>query len=146
MNQRNQVQEESKKTKEDVSIVTRIISTKTVWAGYEELCQHIKRQPTHVISFFEAELDVKSNPGQEGTIILQGKFQNKQITALYRKYLENYVRCTTCRSTNTDLSKDQATRLYTLKCCECGATRTVDQINKLFHAKTRKDRRKEKMM
>ena len=106
MNKRKQDQEDSKKSKEDVSILTRIVSTKTVWQGFEDLCRHIKREPTHVISFFEAELDVNSNPGQEGAIILQGKFQTKQILALYRKYMENYVRCSTCRSTNTELKKD----------------------------------------
>ena len=74
MNQRNQSQADSNKTKEDVAIQTRIISTKTVWAGFEDLCTHINRTPNHVISFFEAELDVKSNPGREGIIILQGKF------------------------------------------------------------------------
>ena len=31
MNKRKQDQEESKKSKEDVSILTRIVSTKTVW-------------------------------------------------------------------------------------------------------------------
>ena len=144
MNQKNKDQEDQEKTKTDVQIVTRIVSTKTSWFGFEETCQQIKRTTQHVLSFYEAELDIRTNPGQDGNVIFQGKFQNKQISALYRKYVENYVRCTTCRATNTELTKDQATRLNHMKCCECGATRTVEQINKLYHAKTRKDRKKEK--
>ena len=58
--------------------------------------------------------------------------------------MENYVRCSTCKCTNTKLEKNAATRLQIMTCNECGATRTVEQINKLYHAKTRKDRKKEK--
>ena len=74
MNKKNKAQEDSEKRDDNVSIVTRIVSTKTSWFGFEELCQQIKRQPQHVLSFYEAELDIKTNPGQEGNLILQGKF------------------------------------------------------------------------
>lgn len=82
--------------------------------------------------------------GGEGNLILIGKYQNKHIASLYRKYVENYVRCGTCRSMNTELSKDQATRLVNLFCKDCGASRNVESIKKHFHATTRKDRRKVK--
>lgn len=38
MNKKNKAQEDSEKRDDNVSIVTRIVSTKTSWFGFEELC------------------------------------------------------------------------------------------------------------
>ena len=70
MNQKIKSLEESKRSKEEISIVTRIVSTKTSWFGFDDLVKQINRNPEHVLSFFEAELDVKGNPGSEGNLIL----------------------------------------------------------------------------
>ena len=111
MMNKNKDQEEGKKGTQTMQVITKNISTKTSWFNFDEICTHIGRDPGHVLDFFESELDIKGNYGGEGNLILQGKYQNKHIASLYRKYVENYVRCTTCRGMNTELTKDQATRL-----------------------------------
>ena len=77
MNKKKEDNEESKRTKDEVMITTKIISTKTSWYGFEDLCKHLNRETKNVCDFYEAELGVKGNPGSDGNLILHGKFQNK---------------------------------------------------------------------
>ena len=96
------------------------------------------------MEYYKAELDVEGNFGSEGNLILQSKFQNKNITNMYRKYLLLYVKCHDCKSLNTEMTRDQSTRLQMLECKACGATRTVQTIKRGFHAVKRGERRKER--
>lgn len=61
---------------------------------------------------------------------------------IYKKYLEQYVRCSNCKSYTTKLDKDPSTRLYMLECKQCGATRSVAAIKAGYHAVKRGERKK----
>lgn len=61
--------------------------------------------------------------------------------SLLRKYIGEYVACTTCKSPNTTLSRDSVSRLYFVHCQSCGSSRSVAPIRTGFHAQTRADRR-----
>ena len=138
---------EEVKMEKGLTPVTRpLTSTKTSWVNFSAICQEIKREPVHLLDFIKAELDVEGNLGNQelGNMILQGKYQNKHITALYRQYVEAYVRCRDCKSKHSELTRDSSTRLQNLECKDCGATRTVQNIQKGYHAKREGERRKEK--
>ena len=96
------------------------------------------------MDFVKAELDVEGSFGSEGNLILQSRIQNKHINSLYKKYLMVYVKCNDCKGLDTELTKDQSTRLQNLECKTCNATRTVASIQKGYHAKKRGERRKER--
>lgn len=49
-----------------------------------------------------------------------------------------YVLCPGCKSVDTLLDKDSATRLMHLRCQQCGASRTVSQIKSGFVARVTK--------
>lgn len=49
-----------------------------------------------------------------------------------------YVLCPGCKSVDTLLDKDSATRLMHLRCQQCGASRTVQAIKAGFVARTTK--------
>jgi translation initiation factor 2 beta subunit (eIF-2beta)/eIF-5 len=57
----------------------------------------IGRKHDHLMSFISAELGVEGVLGGEMNLILQGKFMAKHIERLYKKYLEQYVRCHNCK-------------------------------------------------
>jgi translation initiation factor 2 beta subunit (eIF-2beta)/eIF-5 len=55
------------------------------------------------------------------------------VAAMFR-----YVLCPGCKSVDTLLDKDSATRLMHLRCQQCGASRTVQAIKAGFVARTTK--------
>lgn len=57
----------------------------------------IDRKHEHLLSYISAELGVECVLGPENNLILQGRFVGKKIEVLYKKYLEQYVRCHNCR-------------------------------------------------
>ena len=137
--------DEEEKDQRGLDPTTKFLSTtKTTWTNFTKICTQINREPQHVLDFYKAELDVEGNFGSEGNLILVGKWQNKHITNLYRQYLQLYVRCADCRKLNTKLERDSSTRLQTLTCQDCKATRTVQNIKKHFHAVKRGERKKER--
>ena len=70
-----------------------------------------------------------------------GRYLPKYIESLLRKYVLEYVTCQMCRSPNTDLVKDQGSRLYFCNCQDCGSRRSVAPIKAGYHATNRADRR-----
>ena len=115
--------------------------TKTYKEMCEVLCQQLDRDPTHVLDYFKSEMDVEGNFGAEGNVLLQGRHKGPMINGLYKKYVEQYVRCLGCKSIKTEMTRDPSTRLLNLKCKMCDATRTCQNIKKGFHAIRRGERR-----
>ena len=120
---------------------TKFVSTKTSIMNFMTLCQQIDREPTHLLEFIKAEMDVEGNFGSEDNVLLQGRHKGPMINGLYKKYVEQYVRCLGCKSIKTEITKDASTRLLNLKCRTCDATRTCQNIKKGFHAIRRGERR-----
>ena len=94
-----------------------------------------------MLDFFKAELDIEGNFGSEGNILLQGRHKGPIINGLYKKYVEQYVRCLGRKSIKTEISRDASTRLLNLKCKMCDATRTCQNIKKGMHTLRRGERR-----
>lgn len=63
-------------------------------------------------------------------LIIKGRFQQKQIENVLRRYIKEYVTCHTCRSPDTILQKD--TRLFFLQCETCGSRCSVASIKSGF--------------
>ncbi|XP_071766339.2 eukaryotic translation initiation factor 2 subunit 2 isoform X3 [Centroberyx gerrardi] len=69
-------------------------------------------------------------------LVIKGRFQQKQIENVLRRYIKEYVTCHTCRSPDTILQKD--TRLYFLQCESCHSRCSVASIKTGFQAVTGK--------
>ena len=137
---KNQGKEDASTDKEEMP-KTGYISTRTNWANFESIRAKIDRPAFHVLNYFKTELDVEGVIHPDGNLILSGKYQNKNITALYKQYLNEFVRCLNCKSLRTSMDKDKNTRLQTLSCLDCGATRNLSKITQRFHAVKRGERR-----
>jgi len=121
--------------------LTLLSSKKTLWVNFQEICTMMQRSPEHVFQFFMAELGTEGSIDGNQRLVIRGKYVAKYIEALLRKYVVEYVTCEMCRSPNTDLSKDQASRLYFCNCRDCGSSRSVAPIRSGYHATSRADRR-----
>ena len=132
---------EKKRTRIKPPQLQLLSSKKTLWVNFQEICSMMQRDPQHLFAFFMAELGTEGSMDGNQRLIIRGKFVAKYIESLLRKYVVEYVTCEMCRSPNTDLDKNQATRLYFCTCRDCGSSRSVAPIRSGYHATSRADRR-----
>lgn len=121
--------------------LTRVGTKKTLWVNFQEICTMMQRSPQHVFQFFMAELGTEGSIDGNQRLVIRGKYVPKYIESLLRKYIVEYVTCQMCRSPNTDLVRDSASRLYFCNCRDCGSSRSVAAISSGYHATSRADRR-----
>ncbi len=69
-------------------------------------------------------------------LIIKGRFQQKHMESVLRRYIKEYVTCHTCRSPDTILNKE--TRLFFLQCMSCHSRCSVQTIKTGFQAVTGK--------
>lgn len=94
------------------------------------LLLRLHRQPKHLLDFLLAELGTSGSVDGNNQLIIKGRFQQKQIENVLRRYIKEYVTCHTCRSPDTILQKD--TRLFFLQCETCGSRCSVASIKSGF--------------
>ncbi|XP_014261529.1 eukaryotic translation initiation factor 2 subunit 2 [Cimex lectularius] len=116
--------------------VVRIGTKKTSFANFTEICKTLHRTPKHLLDFLLSELGTSGSVDGNSQLIIKGRFQQKQIENVLRRYIKEYVTCHTCRSPDTILQKD--TRLFFLQCESCGSRCSVASIKSGFQAVTGK--------
>ncbi|XP_074603625.1 eukaryotic translation initiation factor 2 subunit beta [Brevipalpus obovatus] len=116
--------------------VLRVGTKKTSFANFLDICKSLHREAKHLQAFLLAELGTNGSVDANNQLIIKGRFQQKQIENVLRRYIKEYVACQTCRSPETILQKD--TRLFFLQCETCGSRRSVVSIKSGFQAVTGK--------
>lgn len=116
--------------------VVRVGAKKTSFVNFTEICRLLHRQPKHLMNFLLVELGTSASLDGTQQLIIKGKFQQKQIETVLRRYIKEYVTCHTCRSPETNLHKE--TRLFFLQCETCGSRCSVQNIKSGFQAVTSK--------
>jgi len=116
--------------------VVRISARKTAFANFTEIVKLMHRQQDHVLAFMLAELGTTGTLDGNNKLVVKGRFQQKQIENVLRRYIREYVTCHTCYSPNTILTKED--RLFYLTCESCNARCTVAAIKSGFVAFTGK--------
>ncbi|CAL8124224.1 unnamed protein product [Orchesella dallaii] len=116
--------------------VVRIGTKKTSFVNFMEICKMLHRHQKHLLDFLLSELGTSGSIDGNNQLIIKGRFQQKQIENVLRRYIKEYVTCHTCRSPNTLLQKDF--RLFFLQCEACGSRCSVASIKHGFQAVTGK--------
>merc|ERR1712165_679912 len=94
--------------------VVRVGTKKTAFVNFTEIAKMLHRQPKHLLAFLFAELGTTGALDGSNQLVMKGKFQQKHIENVLRRYIKEYVTCHTCRSPDTILNKE--TRLFFLQC------------------------------
>ncbi|KAG9747120.1 hypothetical protein KCU77_g8081, partial [Aureobasidium melanogenum] len=115
---------------------------KTIFANISEICRRMKRTDEHVTQFLFSELGTSGSVAGQGQLVIKGRFQQKQLENVLRRYIVEYVTCKTCRSPDTELNKGE-NRLYFVTCNSCGSRRSVSAIKTGFSAQIGKRRRQQ---
>jgi len=116
--------------------VLRAGTKKSSFVNFADICRLLHRQPKHVLAFLLAELGTSGSVDGSNQLIIRGRYTQKQIENVLRRYIKEYVTCHTCRSRETLLQKD--TRLFFLQCETCGSRCSVASIKTGFQAVTGK--------
>lgn len=122
--------------------VAREGTKKTVFLNFGSICKSIHRQQDHLLQYMGAELGTTGNIQDGGRLVIKGRFGAEGIANVLKRYMLEYVICTSCRSPDTVLMRDANTRLYFVSCESCGAKRSVAPIRQGFMAQV--ERRKKK--
>lgn len=112
---------------------------KTVFVNFMELCKAMHRQPDHVMGYLHAELGTSGSLDGQQRLIMKGRFTPKVFEGILRRYVNEYVICNMCKSTDTLLVREQ--RLFILRCQQCGASRSVQAIKTGFVAQVGRRKR-----
>ena len=111
-----------------VPIVNRVGRSRSVWVNFADICNSLNRPTDHLFQFILTELGCEGSIGGENQFLLKNKYNNKHIESLLKKYVLDYVQCTNCKSTKTNLKKDNSTRMQVLVCSICKSEKTVTAI------------------
>lgn len=111
-------------------------SKKTSFANFLEICKMLHRSPKHVQDFLMAELGTSGSVDGYNQLLIKGRFQQKNIEGVLKRYIREYVTCHTCRAAETLLQKEG--RLHFLQCESCGSRCSVQSIKSGFQAVTGK--------
>ncbi|KAK1923849.1 domain found in IF2B/IF5-domain-containing protein [Papiliotrema laurentii] len=112
--------------------VAREGTKKTVFANLMDICRRMHRQPEHVLQFLYSELGTQGSIDGAQRLIMKGRYTQKQIENVLRKYIVEYVTCKICKSSDTLLGKEN--RLYFITCESCGSRRSVSAIKAGYQA------------
>lgn len=104
----------------------------------------MNRTQEHVSGFLFSELGTTGSVDSNGCLIIKGRFVAKSIESLLRKYMSEYVICHMCGRLDTTLVRNPNTRLQTLQCSACSASRTVSNLRKGYTVNTIPRRRLQK--
>lgn len=103
---------------------------KTFWYNFGKNCSQINRTMDQVKKFVEKEMAVETSINDKSNLILRGKYNFAMIANTYKKYIKNYVVCSTCKSTQTEIVRNSSNRLDYLKCLnpKCNTLKVVIKI------------------
>lgn len=62
-----------------------------MFANITDICRRMHRQPEHVIQFLYAELGNTGSVDGNQRLIMKGRFTQKQIENVLRKYIGEYL-------------------------------------------------------
>jgi len=109
---------------------------KTIFANITDICKRMHRQPEHVIQYLFSEMGTTGSVDGASRLVIKGRFQQKQVENVLRRYIVEYVSCKTCKSPDTLLTKEN--RIFFMSCESCGSRRSVNAIKSGFQAQVGK--------
>lgn len=96
-------------------------STRLVWLNVLKTSEVLHRKLTEIQAFFQEELNTRITVNEQKQLIIRGKnrFTVANIQSILKKYIRLFVVCNTCKSLDTELTKDG--NIHRFVCNYCGA-------------------------
>jgi len=110
-----------------------------VFENFGKLCEMINRDKLHVHEFIMYELGTTISYNGDGQLVIRELFAPKRIQTIVANYCNMFVLCKMCKGLDTSVIKED--RQTILQCNTCHASRSLDKIEKGYHAVKRGERR-----
>lgn len=99
--------------------------TKLYWKNVKNYLKVIKRHPDHFMNFLKKEFTNRevnwvSSSKSDGLIIHGKGLKPNNITEISLKYVNMYVKCSSCKKTNTFMIKSD------FECLDCGMKKYIN--------------------
>lgn len=99
-----------------------VIGGKTIIQNFRDIAQLLGRDEELLKRYFMKELNVPGSINDAGQLELRGKFNATAINQLLERFVLKYVKCSTCGSVHTKITKKG--KVFVFKCDACGAETT----------------------
>ncbi len=106
------------------------IARKSIWTNFHKISKILQRDINHINSFLIIELRTNCFMN-DNNLVIYGKYFQKHIESILKKYIKEYVICSNCKNFNTFLITNNKNKLHMLKCISCDSTFYVNKIKKL---------------
>ena len=103
-----------------------VIGGKTIIQNFKEITHGLNRDEELMRKYFSKELNVPASINEAGQLELKGKFNAAAINQLLERFVQKYVKCSTCNSAHTILTKKA--KIFVLRCEACGAETTFQAL------------------
>ena len=104
--------------------ITKIGIQKIIWTNFNDICISLNRDINLVHKFFLNELNSNGFINDKQNLIIKGNFTQNNIENILKKYIINFVQCSTCLGIDTTLKKDVG-RIHIILCLNCNAVKNV---------------------
>lgn len=104
-------------------------TTRVVWKNVKTFLKRTQTPPDHFYDFVVQETGKKinwfSDSISDGIIIHEKKISENDIVTLMKKYVDSFVLCNICKSSQTEMHRDTEIKKYRIKCSNCNSEYTV---------------------
>ena len=108
-------------------VAMRVGSNKSALINFMDICRFLHREPSHLATFILTEFATSGAVDGCLRLILRGRFRERHFEVALKSYVRSFVLCSTCRSMETILIKEN--RLIFLKCMTCHSKFTVQKLD-----------------
>jgi translation initiation factor 2 subunit 2 len=113
-------------TRFELPTVDSIIQGKqTVWKNFSKCSKDLKREENQMYKFVMKEISTSSTI-VNGTLVLNGIFNNFKMNQILTKYIKFFVLCSACQKPDTDIIVQNNVKI--LKCTACGAIHPLPKL------------------
>jgi translation initiation factor 2 subunit 2 len=99
---------------------------RTLWVNAYKTAKSLHRDIEHLLKFITEELITsfswKDHNKKRKGIIFPKRVKDVELRSILSKYVCQYVRCKSCKSSDTTLTKNSGDKLMLLECKNCRST------------------------
>jgi translation initiation factor 2 subunit 2 len=106
-------------------IIAKIGAKRIIITNFISICQDLNRKPDDIIMYFKNELKTDITFGKDCNLLIKGKYSQKDISNMFKKYISKYVRCWICKGLSSSLTYDSKPKLQHLLCNICKSSRVI---------------------
>ena len=113
---------DKKKLKLSAIQISKLGGKRIVWTNFGLVCKQVRRDISDISSYILSELDTKGSLKSSNGLVIYGKFSEKDLLHILKKYVTEYVLCKNCKGYNTSQTKDRKVKQIT--CMDCQSIRS----------------------